>query len=48
MLVEISEGDDRQARLQNLETLTLPYEASIISLRRTLSETIIEKEAYPL
>ncbi|MCC6808290.1 MAG: acyl-CoA dehydrogenase family protein [Deltaproteobacteria bacterium] len=48
VIVEISEGDDRQARLQNLETLTLPYEASIISLRRTLSETIIEKEAYPL
>jgi alkylation response protein AidB-like acyl-CoA dehydrogenase len=48
VLVEVSEGADRAARLASLGKLGLPYDASVVNLRRLLSETVIEKEAYPL
>jgi hypothetical protein len=48
VIVEVSEGSERAGRLKSLEQLDVAYDRSVVTLRRTLAETVIEKEAYPL
>jgi alkylation response protein AidB-like acyl-CoA dehydrogenase len=46
VIVEAAPGDAQ--KVQTVQKLGLPYDTSLITLRREIADVVIEKEAYPL